>query len=539
MAFKSFKVPLPDKNISFKKGSGNARYVYLSIRHYRNKKGTPTHDEVSIGKLNADDPNTMFPNENYFTYYPWTDEAFKEILPSKIKMVGITALLYHRSRKIGLEECLKKTFPNYYKQILQCAFYILARGGVMMYMDDFYQKHENTYQRSISHKYLGELYEELTKEKRWEFFTNWKDCASEPGECVAYDVTSFSTEAKEVSLVEYGYNRDGEELPQVNVGTVYSQISRLPLCYELYYGSIADKSHLQSMMCITRQIGLSLTLYVMDRGFLTKGNLKDLAKQGINFLLGASSHQDVYRKFLLEKSPLIRDPGNHLLGLGVYGVKGEVTVEDETYGAFAYYSSAKAAQDETALYEQIKKRGEELEYQKGKPTRKKQDPYYNVQMQQGKIISYEKNEEKIKEKLSLCGMFSLLSNDKELTEEKALIHYRRRDGIEKLYDGMKNPLELYRLRTHTDTSTEGKFFLGFIAQILWADIIRVMHDQVKKNAPTVKAVLNEMEKIQKVSYTMGDQLLSPLSKKQKDILSTFEIDPEKFRIWILKKHGSL
>ncbi|MDD4495376.1 MAG: hypothetical protein PHV32_13725 [Eubacteriales bacterium] len=104
---------------------------------------------------------------------------------------------------------------------------------------------------------------------------------------------------------------------------------------------------------------------------------------------------------------------------------------------------------------------------------------------------------------------------------------------------MKNPLELYRLRTHTDTSTEGKFFLGFIAQILWADMIRVMHDQAKKTAPTVKAVLNELEKIQKVSYAMGDQLLSPLSKKQKDILSAFDIDPEQFKIWILKKQGSL
>ena len=539
MAFKSYTVPLPNKNISYKKGPGDIRYVYLSTRHYRNKNGVPTHEEVSIGKLNNKDPLTMFPNHNYFKHFPWTDEAFDEILPSKIKMAGITAFLYNRSKKIGLEECLEKIFPHHYKQILQCAFYILARGGVMMYMDDFYQKHESAYRNCLSHKDLGELYEELTKENRWEFFSVWKEYASKPGEYAAYDVTSISTEAKEVSLAEYGYNRDGEELPQINVGTVYSQISRLPICYELYYGSIADKSHLQSMMCITQQIGLFITLYVMDRGFITKDNLKDLARLGINFLLGAPSHQEVYRKFLLEKSPLIRDPANFLLGLGVYGSEGDVTVESDTYKAFAYYSSSKAAQDETALYEQIKRRGEELEHQKGKQTRKKQDPYYDVQMQQGKVILYEKNEERIKEKLSLCGMFSLLCNVKELTKEEALIHYRRRNGIEKLYDGMKNPLELYRLRTHTDTSTEGKFFLGFIAQILWADMIRVMHDQVKKTAPTVKAVLNELEKIQKVSYAMGDQLLSPLSKKQKDILSAFDIDPEQFKIWILKKQGSL
>jgi len=325
----------------------------------------------------------------------------------------------------------------------------------------------------------------------------------------------------------------------VNVGTVYSQTSELPLCYELYNGSIADKSHLESMMCLLNKLGLNLSFYVMDRGFFTQGNLEELVQEGIYFLIGIPSHQEIYRKFLLEKSPLIRNPANHLLGLGVYGVKEEVKIEERDYQIFAYYSSAKAAQDETALYEKIKKRGEELERQQGKATRRKQEPYYNVEVQQGKVISYEKNEEKINESLSICGMFGFLTNVKELTAEGAIRHYRRRDGIEKLYEGMKNPLELYRLRTHADTSTEGKFFLGFIAQIFWADMIRIMQWQTKKPAPTVKAVLNEMEKIQKVSYKMGDQLLAPLTKNQKDILSAFKIDAEEFRMWILQKQGSL
>lgn len=539
MAIRTFTVALPDRNISFKKGPKDTRYVYLSTRHYRNEKGTPTHDEVIIGKLNPDNPETMFPNDNYFDHFPLTDEAWNEILPTKSRMVGSTALMYHRAKTIGLEHCLKQVFPNHYKQILQCAFYILARGGVMMYMDDFYQKHQNPYQDHISHKHLGDLYDGLGREARLEFFRLWKDFASHPGEFVAYDVTSISTEAKEVSLAEYGYNRDGESLPQVNVGTVYSQTSKLPLCYELYNGSIADKSHLEFMMCLTQELGLNLSFYVMDRGFLTQGNLEDLASNGVHFLLGVPSHQEVYRKFLLEKSPFIRDPANHLLGFGVYGIKDELRIEERNYQIFAYYSSAKAAQDETVLYEKVKRRGEELERQQGKAIRGKQEPYYNVEVQRGKVISYEKNEEKINESLSVCGMFSLLTNVAELTPKEAIRHYRRRDGIEKLYEGMKNPLELYRLRTHTDTSTDGKFFLGFITQILWADLIRIMQEQTKKPAPTVKAVLNEMEKIQKVSYSMGDQLLAPLTKTQREILSAFQIEPQAFRNWILQKQGSL
>lgn len=149
-------------------------------------------------------------------------------------------------------------------------------------------------------------------------------------------------------------------------------------------------------MCLTQELGLHLSFYTMDRGFLTQRNLEELVKEGINFLLGVPSHQEIYRKFLLEKSPLIRDLVNHLLGLGVYGVRGEVMVEDRDYRIFAYYSSAKAAQDETVLYEKVRKKGEELQKQQGKATRRKQEPYYNIEMQRGKVISYEKNEEKIK-----------------------------------------------------------------------------------------------------------------------------------------------
>jgi len=379
----------------------------------------------------------------------------------------------------------------------------------------------------------------LGEKTAWSSLNFEKEYASKPGEFVAYDVTSISTEAKEISLAEYGYNRDGESLPQVNVGTVYSQASELPLCYKIYNGSIADKSYLEFMMCLTQELGLHLSFYTMDRGFLTQRNLEELVKEGINFLLRVPSYQEIYRKFLLEKSPLIRDPVNHLLGLGVYGVRGEVMVEDRDYRIFAYYSSAKAAQDETVLYEKVRKRGKELQKQQGKATRRKQEPYYNVEVQLGKVISYKKNEEKINESLSLCGMFALLTNVNELNAEETIRHCRRRDGIEKLYEDMKNPLELYRLRTHTDTSTEGKFFLRCIAQILWADMIRIMQKQTKKPVPTVKAVLNEMEKIQKVSYRVGDQLLAPLTRKQKDILSAFEIDAEEFRVWILQKQGSL
>jgi transposase len=65
---------------------------------------------------------------------------------------------------------------------------------------------------------------------------------------LAYDVTSFSSYAKGIEDTEWGYNRDGDKLPQVNLGCYMGYESALPLFYVTYPGSIIDKSHMSCMM---------------------------------------------------------------------------------------------------------------------------------------------------------------------------------------------------------------------------------------------------------------------------------------------------
>ena len=65
---------------------------------------------------------------------------------------------------------------------------------------------------------------------------------------VAYDVTSISTHFDIIVQAEWGYNQDGEALVQLNVGMLYGILSKLPLYYALYNGSIPDKRHFVYMM---------------------------------------------------------------------------------------------------------------------------------------------------------------------------------------------------------------------------------------------------------------------------------------------------
>ena len=41
-----------------------------------------------------------------------------------------------------------------------------------------------------------------------------------PRDTLYYDLTSFSSQSKNIEFLEYGYSRDNDDLPQVNVSLV-------------------------------------------------------------------------------------------------------------------------------------------------------------------------------------------------------------------------------------------------------------------------------------------------------------------------------
>jgi transposase len=62
------------------------------------------------------------------------------------------------------------------------------------------------------------------------------------------------------------------------------------------------------------------------------------------------------------------------------------------------------------------------------------------------------------------GFFCLKSN-RDLTLEDALITYRKKDSIEKIFHSLKNEIQIKPLRVWSDDSIYGAIILGFIAQL--------------------------------------------------------------------------
>ena len=71
---------------------------------------------------------------------------------------------------------------------------------------------------------------------------------------LVYDLTSFSSYSQMINFLEYGYNRDGVDLPQINLSMVVDKEKGIPVMYDIYPGSIVDVTTLKNTIKVSRPI---------------------------------------------------------------------------------------------------------------------------------------------------------------------------------------------------------------------------------------------------------------------------------------------
>jgi hypothetical protein len=314
MPLQANPIPMPEKKMTFKTAANGTVYVYYTVRSYRNQKGKPTSDEAAIGKK---DPTTgmLIPKRRYFELFQGAEHASKgkltaehPSLPQRVASYGNTFSLMGVARATGLQEILPKCFPESWPHILAAAFYMLCEGNVMLYLDDWFDETDVPFATRMDDQRCSRLFAAITPDERMHFFSEWLKHRSEQ-EYIAYDVTSISTYAKDIDIAEWGYNRDNENMPQINLGMFYGAQSHLPVYYNMYSGSIADKCHLAAMMTGTKKLGLTNTRFVFDRGFVTADNLKDMKDKGYLFVTAFPQHLlEVKKSSMRAKATFVKRP---------------------------------------------------------------------------------------------------------------------------------------------------------------------------------------------------------------------------------------
>ena len=95
------------------------------------------------------------------------------------------------------------------------SFYILAGNRPLMYMQDWLEENEGYPVGNMSSPRISELLAVFGQKERNAFFMKWIE-EKVSNEYMALDITSISTYSTMMKESEWGYNRDGEHLPQIN-----------------------------------------------------------------------------------------------------------------------------------------------------------------------------------------------------------------------------------------------------------------------------------------------------------------------------------
>ena len=534
MALKHKPVEMPSKRVTFKKApNGNGTiYAYYTVRAYRNKKGKPTSDEVAIGKR---DPETgmLIPNRRYFEIFGDENEPTKPInsssntsakpiqqLQYEVASYGESYLLRHITREMKLDAVLADAAPRLWEKLLAIAFYMVSNGNVMMYISDWFDETNIEFTEPFDDRRCGEIFETIDRQMQMRFFESWVKQRAE-NEYIAYDVTSVSTEAN-IDIAEWGYNRDGEKMPQVNIGMFFGSKTRMPVYYDMYNGSIADKAYLFTMMENAKILGITNVRYVMDQGFLTGDNLTYMQENEHYFVTALPKHLIESRRLIDESKDMIRKSANRLVDYGIYAVIGETTIIDGCkMTAHIYFDPEKQHQDEKTLFAHIDGLKQDLEkMSKSKPASKRYTDFFDVNQDKPEGLEFNMDHDKIDKVLSRTGFFVLLSNDDKLSSEEVLSIYRNKDVVEKGFAQLKNEVDFSRLRTHVNETTNGKVFVGFIALIIRSYLMNRIKGHPETKKMTLGKVLSELRKIKIITVNGIKTALTPLTKQQRLILST-------------------
>jgi hypothetical protein len=202
-----------------------------------------------------------------------------DIAYSETRKFGFQYILSHIASLSGLQRALISVFPTKWPMILDLANFLSSTGEPAMYCKFWQDDIDSLSQKELTSQRISDLLVSISEKDRIEFYCKWaKNIGTR--ECFALDITSVSSYSELIGDVDWGYNRDDENLPQINLCLLTGEKSKTPIFPMLYDGAIKDVSILPSMIASASKIKFGRLSYVMDKGLYSTEN--------VNFMLNTS-----------------------------------------------------------------------------------------------------------------------------------------------------------------------------------------------------------------------------------------------------------
>ncbi len=546
--YKYAPVEIPERTVKVNGKSGT--YIYLTLKvEYSNKLKRSIPKRIAIGKLNND--GKLIPNENYYSIYGESVKQLDQSDRSDYLSIGPKLLVDTISRKTQLLDLLQNIFESDFNKILDIATYmIISETSVMQYFEDYGYSHVLFNDDNFTDNTIGRLLNSLKIKDIDLFIKSWIKIHANKDIYVAYDSTNMNSVAGNLELAEYGHAKDNDDLPQVNLSLGYDQTSNTPLMYELYSGSIIDNSECIKMVDRAKYYGLNNIGFILDRGYFSIENIKYFEKNGYDYILMSKGSSKFVKEAVDECiASLKNSPNYYIEEHELYGMTIKKKLFDSNKNKYihVYYDGLEAEKEKIIIHNRLNKMDEALNEKIEAKLQRKEDlkayeSLYKVRFDvYGYFTSFKRQESKIKELLNKTGCFVIITS-KKMSAKEALSIYRDRDAIEKIFRMEKSYLGCDVFRVHSNEKLESKTFISFIALIIRNEIYQSLKPLYSKNRKdyTVHKALRQIDRLglTKLSDDKYHQRYL-LTKKQKDILSVFDIHDKDYKEYSIKLEEQL
>jgi transposase len=477
--------------------------------------------QVYLGKL---DPETgeLIPSKRF-------NKEPSPMATASTTVIGPTLVLSKVAHDIGLEATLEQVFPASWKQILTLSYFLVCKGDPLVHADPWCRNHEVPEKGSYTSQRLSEWLSSITEDERQTFFKVWKRHVSE-NDYLCYDITSVSSYSELNEYIRYGYNRDRESLPQVNLAMVLGQMSGLPVTYRFLPGSISDVTSLKKLLGTFEKLEYPKLTLVLDRGFYSQQNITSLFNERYHFIIGLPSNRKWVRSIIDRCQDAIVSPkGYRNTDTATLYMHTELHRWEENNRrcyVHVYYDPHRAAEDFDKKVKHLLVCKEELENGRANPANKEDyERYFVVKETPVRGLSVEYNDEAIREYRNKYAGFFTIMTTKKMDALDALQTYRGKDCIEKVFDDLKNTLDMKRLRIHSSDQMASRLFVQFISLILRCGIQKTMRETKMSEKYSPVLLLEELESLTKIHYAgKYKDIVSEVTKVQRDILEAFGIN---------------
>jgi hypothetical protein len=218
-----------------------AKYVYSVESYWDKEKKAPRNRQVCLGRLD-EETGEIIPSQRKARVAKRAAAALE--ITARSRIIGPNLILRKIADDTGLSAILKRCFPEKHEHILSLAFFLVQKGLPLSRCESWSVANAHPYGEALLSQHVSNLLKTISEGERQTFFKKWMAVVCEK-DWLCYDLTSVSSYSEMNEYVRWGHNRDGENLPQINLGMLFGQKSGLPVYYRRLPGSVGDVSALR------------------------------------------------------------------------------------------------------------------------------------------------------------------------------------------------------------------------------------------------------------------------------------------------------